>query len=76
MDESSFIEYLDGEVKKVKQILTKILPKVDDDITKIKLSEAIKQTETLSKGKIVKDKQVVALMRYYELIKEIRNVTS
>ena len=73
---NSLREFVDGEVKKVKQILTKILPKVDDDITKIKLSEAIKQTETLSKGKIVKDKQVVALMRYYELIKEIRNVTS
>ena len=72
---NSLREFVDGEVKKVKQILTKILPKVDDDITKIKLSEAIKQTETLSKGKIVKDKQVVALMRYYELIKEIRNVT-
>jgi hypothetical protein len=73
---NSLREFIDGEVKKVKQILTKILPKVDDDITKIKLSEAIKQTSTISKGKIVKDKQVVALMRYYELIKEIRNVTS
>jgi hypothetical protein len=49
---------------------------VDDDITKIKLSEAINQVDTIKKGKIVKDKQVVALMRYYELIKEIRNVTS
>ena len=73
---NSLREFIDGEVKKVKQILTKILPKVDDDITKIKLSEAIKQTSAISKGKIVKDKQVVALMRYYELIKEIRNVTS
>jgi|TARA_R100000030_G_scaffold71171_1_gene54763 hypothetical protein len=73
---NSLREFIDGEVKKVKQILTKILPKVDDDITKIKLSEAIKQTSTISKGRIVKDKQVVALMRYYELIKEIRNVTS
>ena len=73
---NSLREFVNGEVKKVKQILVKILPKVDDDITKIKLSEAIKQTDTLSKGKIVKDKQVVALMRYYELIKEIRNVTN
>jgi len=73
---NSLREFIDGEVKKVKQILTKILPKVDDDITKIKLSEAINQTSTISKGRIVKDKQVVALMRYYELIKEIRNVTS
>lgn len=73
---NSLREFVNGEVKKVKQILTKILPKVEDDITKIKLSEAIKQTGTLSKGKIVKDKQVVSLMRYYELIKELRNVVS
>jgi len=72
---NSLREFVDGEVRKVKQILTKLQPKVSDDITKIKLSEAINQTDGLSKGKIVKDKQVVALMRYYELIKELRNVT-
>jgi len=69
-------EFIDNEVVKIKQILNKILPRVTDDITKIKLTEAIKQTDSLSKGKIVKDKQVVALMRYYELIKELHNVTS
>ena len=40
----------------------------------LKLSEAINQIENLTKGKIVNEKQVLALMRYYELIKEIRNV--
>ena len=73
---NSLREFINGEVNKVKQILTKILPKVDDDITKIKLSEAIKQVDTIKKGKIVKDKQVVSLMRYYELIKELHNVTA
>ena len=68
-------EFINSEVVKIKQILNKILPRVSDDITKIKLTEAIKQTDTLSKGKIVKDKQVVSLMRYYELIKELHNVT-
>ena len=73
---NSLREFINTEVKKVKQILSKILPKVDDDITKIKLSEAINQVDTIKKGKIVKDKQVVSLMRYYELIKELRNVTT
>ena len=68
--------YLNSEVKKVKQILNKILPRVTDDITKIKLTEAIKQADSIKKGKIVKDKQVVSLMRYYELIKELHNVTA
>jgi hypothetical protein len=73
---NSLREFVNGEIIKVKQILSKILPKVSDDITKIKLSEAINQVDSITKGKIVKDKQVVALMRYYELIKELRNVAS
>ena len=72
---NSLREFINNEVIKIKQILNKILPRVTDDITKIKLTEAIKQTDSLSKGKIVKDKQVVSLMRYYELIKELHNVT-
>jgi len=72
---NSLREFVDSEVVKIKKILFKFLPMVTDKVTKIKLTEAIKQTDTLSKGKIVKDKQVVALMRYYELIKELHNVT-
>ena len=50
------------------------LPKVDDTITKIKLTEAINQINNLTKGRVVDEKQVLTLMRYYELIKEIKNV--
>ena len=71
---NSLREYIDNEVVKIKKVLKLHLPKVKDDITKIKLSEAINQVENLTKGKVVKDKQVLTLMRYYELIKEIENV--
>ena len=71
---NSLREYIDSEVVKIKKILKLHLPKVKDDITKIKLSEAINQVENLTKGKIVKDKQVLTLMRYYELVKELKNV--
>ena len=71
---NSLREYIDNEVVKIRKILKLHLPKVEDDITKIKLSEAINQVENLTKGKVVKDKQVLTLMRYYELIKEIKNV--
>ena len=66
--------FIDNEVVKIKKALTKLLPKVNDKITRIKLSEAIDYTDSATKGKVVKDNHVVALMRYYELIKEIRNV--
>ena len=71
---NSLKEFIDMEVIKIKRALKSLLPRVNDNITKIKLSEAIDYTDTATKGKIVKDKHVVALMRYYELIKEIKNV--
>ena len=71
---NSLKEFIDTEVVKIKRALKTLLPKVNDNITKIKLSEAISYTDDAVKGKVVKDKHVVALMRYYELIKEIKSV--
>jgi len=71
---NSLRELVDREVIKTKKELNKHLPKVSDKITKIKLSEAINQINTISKGKVVTEKQVLNLMRYYELVKEIKNV--
>ena len=71
---NSLREYVDVESANIKKELSKHLPKVNDKITNIKLTEAIKQIENLTKGKIVNEKQVLTLMRYYELIKEIKNV--
>ena len=71
---NSLREYVDNEVITIKKVLDKHLPKVNDKITNIKLTEAINQIENLTKGKIVNEKQVLTLMRYYELIKEIKNV--
>ena len=73
---NSLKEFIDNEVVKIKKALKKLLPNVNDKITKIKLAEAIDYTDSATKGKVVKDKHVVALMRYYELIKEIKNVQS
>jgi len=73
---NSLKEFIDNEVSKIKRALKKLLPNVNDKITKIKLAEAIDYTDSATKGKVVKDKHVVALMRYYELIKEIKNVQS
>ena len=71
---NSLKEFIAAEVVKVKTILKSHLRQVNDKITKIKLTEAISHTDMASKGKYVKDSHVVALMRYYELIKELDNV--
>ena len=67
-------EFVDKEVSAVKTKLSKHLPKVKDKVTKIKLDEAVKQIGNLTKGRIIEEKQVLTLMRYYELVKEINNV--
>ena len=71
---NSLREFVDVEVNKTKKELQKHISLISDKITKIKLSEAIKQIETLKKGQVVTEKQVLNLMRYYELVKEIKNV--
>ena len=71
---NSLRDDVNDEVVKIKKELKIHLPKVDDTITKIKLTEAINQINNLTKGRVVDEKQVLTLMRYYELIKEIKNV--
>ena len=71
---NSLREFIDAEVIKIKKPLKSPLRKVDDKITKIKLTEAITHTDTATKGIHVKDSNVVSLMRYYELVGELDDV--
>ena len=71
---NSLKQLIESETVKVKKKLQSFLPTVDDKVTKIKLKEAINQANSLMKGRIVEDKQVVTLMRYYQLVKELENV--
>jgi len=58
----------------VKKQLQSFLPSIDDEVTSIKLKEAIRQSDKLLRGRIVEDNQVMTLMRYYELSKELKDV--
>ena len=72
---NSLNEFVNSEIVKIKSTLKKYVAKVDDDITRIKLEEAINHIDTLVPSKVVKDKNIISLMRYYELIKELKDVT-
>ena len=52
------------------------MKEVDDKVTSIKLKEATRLTKKMTNHKVVKDEDVVNLMRYYELVKEVKNVIS
>jgi len=71
---NSLKEFIESETVKVKEKLQSMLPTVEDKVTKIKLNEAVNQADILMKGRIVEDKQVVTLMRYYQLVRELKNV--
>ena len=69
-------EFISKEVVNIKKYIKDNISKVDDKIVKIKLSEGSKLLEKLNSGGVVKDSQVVSLMRWYQLVKEIKDVVS
>jgi hypothetical protein len=73
---NSLREFINTEVKRLTKTLRLSLKEVDDKVTAIKLKEATKLTKKMTNHKIVKDEDVVNLMRYYELVKEVKNVIS
>ena len=73
---NSFGKFINEEITKVVNELKPLLKKVNDKVVKIKLTEAINQAKNFTTKSVVKDNQVISLMRYYELIKELKNVTS
>jgi hypothetical protein len=70
---SKFKDYILAETPKIVTELKSIHKKVDDKVTKIKLSETINTLNKLKIGKGVSDNHVSALMMSYELIKELKS---
>ena len=72
---NSFGEFINEEITKVVNELKPLLKVVKDKVVKIKLTEAINQAKNFTTKSFVRDNQVITLMRYYELIKELKDVT-
>ena len=70
---TSLREFVQVEVGKIKSYLKKLVPAIDDDITKIKLTEAINFADTISENKDT-EKKLTTLLRYYDLITELEDV--
>lgn len=71
---NSLRQYINAEVPKVRTELTELKAKVDNDVVRIKLDETINQLDKITKGTLVKDNQIMALMYSYELIKELKTL--
>jgi len=62
------------ELGKIQVQITKLKPKVEDQIVKIKLDEITKTITLVKNTEKVTDNHLVSLMQYYELVGELKKV--
>ena len=67
-------EFITKEVNKLQKNLKSLISEVDDKVVKIKLSEVTNLLKEISNAKSIKDNHVLNLLRYHELIKELKKI--
>jgi len=67
-------EHVQLATAKITKSLRANLPKVNDEIIKVKLQEVIVQLLAINEAKAIKDSQVLSIMRAHELAQELRRV--
>ena len=67
-------ELISTEVPHIKRTLRNKMRSIKDPVVRIKLKEVAKQATALGKRNVIKDQEVLSLMRFYELIKELKNI--
>ena len=72
---STLKKYISEEVKKINKSLNLLTKKVKDNVVKIKLQEVQQQLKIIPNDSKVRDKHLVSLLRSYNLVKELKNVT-
>ena len=65
-------KYVISEVKKLKTAFGKV--NVSDKVVSIKLNETINLMENIATSKIISETQVLSLLRYHELLEEVRKL--
>ena len=63
-----------SEVKKLKKSFKSV--NVPDKVAKIKLTETINLIDNITNSKIINENQILSLLRYHELLKELRRVSN
>ena len=70
---NSLRQYINTEVPEVRKQISELRSKIDNEVVKIKIDETLNQLDRITKGTLVKENQIMALMLSYELIKELKN---
>jgi len=63
-----------SEVKKLKSEFAKV--KVTDKVASIKVNETVNLIDNISNSKVINENQILSLLRYHELLQELRRVSN
>ena len=66
--------FISEEVSKLQKSLKTLSTKVEDKVVKIKLSEVANLLKEIATAKTIKDNHILSLLRYHELVKELKKV--
>jgi hypothetical protein len=66
-------EFYNSKINELKSTLTEEIKNIDSDVIKIKLEEVQKYLVELNKTEKVSNDNIVDLLEYFELVKEIKN---
>jgi len=64
--------FLNKKINEVKSEVISLIPKIEDKVTTIKLNEIATLIQPISDRQSIKDSNLVHIMQYYELVKEIK----
>jgi len=72
---STLKKYMVSEITKVNKSINLLNKKVSNNVVSIKLNEVTNQLKNVVDDNKIREKHLVSLMRSYDLIKELKNVT-
>lgn len=64
--------FLNNKISEVRYEIENLIPKIEDKVTTIKLNEVLTLIKPISERQSIKEDNLVSLMQYYELVKEIK----
>tara|TARA_B100000287_G_C20114779_1_gene575877 strand:- start:183 stop:557 length:375 start_codon:yes stop_codon:yes gene_type:complete len=67
-------EYVQSEIPTIQKALTRSGRTVGNKIVKIKLKEVLNMINKISESSVIKDRHILTMLRYYQLIKELKNI--
>ena len=70
----SLKKYISKEIKNLQEQLNKLKTSIPSKVVRIKLTEVSNLLSQLNKKHIIEDKDVVTMLKYYELINELNKV--